>query len=198
VGNNTCQVVLEDGTTQWILHATPVVTQHPDGTYTLNTGGWKTPTTKDRINLYAPVNVVQKKHQWYIGEHLFYDGIRVSATGEILSEKKTPQKATDKMLKRIDTYVKHLTKEKVAVPSSGDCWYCLMKTQEGETMGDFSNDHSHLLSHMSERYYPGALLVNAMREAGYRDDQLGVFYHMDMIETFQRSLRKYLIKRLVK
>lgn len=39
------------------LHSTDVVTVHPDGTYTLNAGGWYTVTTKERINSYGPARV---------------------------------------------------------------------------------------------------------------------------------------------
>lgn len=48
------------------LHSTDVVTIHPDGTYTLRTGGWKTRTTKDRINKYAPVRIHQEDYVWYV------------------------------------------------------------------------------------------------------------------------------------
>src|SRR5262249_27597834 len=40
-----------------VLHSTAVVTIHQDGTYTLRTGGWRTVTTKDRINKYSPARV---------------------------------------------------------------------------------------------------------------------------------------------
>jgi hypothetical protein len=39
------------------LHDTDVVTLHPDGSITLNTGGWYTVTTKDRLNSYLPFGV---------------------------------------------------------------------------------------------------------------------------------------------
>lgn len=38
-------------------HYTDVVTVHPDGTYTLNTGGWETVTTKQRLNQFGPAHV---------------------------------------------------------------------------------------------------------------------------------------------
>lgn len=64
------------------LHATDVVTIHADGTYTLNTGGWRTRTTKERINEYAPVRAYQLRGKWYIGAGVpFYDGMRVDAHG---------------------------------------------------------------------------------------------------------------------
>lgn len=38
-------------------HATIVITIHEDGTFTLNTGGWHTITTKARLNDYSPARV---------------------------------------------------------------------------------------------------------------------------------------------
>jgi hypothetical protein len=48
------------------LHNTDVVTIHADGTCTLNTGGWDTVTTKDRINSYSPARVSSERGTWYI------------------------------------------------------------------------------------------------------------------------------------
>lgn len=47
-----------DGETYWVrYHNTRVVGIHKDGSYTLNTGGWHTMTTKARIREYSPFNV---------------------------------------------------------------------------------------------------------------------------------------------
>lgn len=48
------------------LHATDVVTILPDGTYSLNTGGWFTVTTKQRINAYGPARVSSDRGTWII------------------------------------------------------------------------------------------------------------------------------------
>jgi hypothetical protein len=48
------------------LHDTDVVTLHPDGSYTLDSGGWRTVTTKDRINRYAPVRLYSDKRVWWL------------------------------------------------------------------------------------------------------------------------------------
>lgn len=59
------------------LHATDVVVAHPDGSVTLNSGGYRTVTTKDRINRFLPkgydeggwrwtVSVFQRDYVWYI------------------------------------------------------------------------------------------------------------------------------------
>lgn len=52
------------------LHGTDVITLHPDGSFTLDSGGWRTVTTKDRINAYAPFEVGaglwQKDGFWFV------------------------------------------------------------------------------------------------------------------------------------
>ena len=48
------------------LHSTYVVRVYRDGRYVIDSGGWLTVTTKDRINKYSPCRVHQSKHVWYI------------------------------------------------------------------------------------------------------------------------------------
>lgn len=48
------------------LHNTNVITFKPNGDVTLRTGGWRTVTTKDRINKYSGVSIYQKKGQWFV------------------------------------------------------------------------------------------------------------------------------------
>jgi hypothetical protein len=47
-------------------HYTDVVTIHPDGTFTLSTGGWETTTTKQRINGYGPARVYSERGVWAV------------------------------------------------------------------------------------------------------------------------------------
>jgi hypothetical protein len=72
------------------LHSTDVVRIYHDGTYVINSGGWRTVTKKDRINKYAPVYVYQRDFKWYVdskGEkHDFSSGMKVNESGEILNE----------------------------------------------------------------------------------------------------------------
>jgi hypothetical protein len=79
-------VIHDNGDVGIILHATEVVTIHADGTYTLRSGGWRTLTTKDRMNTYCPYRVTQCKGEWsvshYDGEthHTieYFNGMRIS------------------------------------------------------------------------------------------------------------------------
>src|SRR6188768_2137912 len=80
IANNTVKYERANGDVVYRLHNTDVVTKHANGTFTLNSGGWKTVTTKDRINLYAPARVHSDKGVWYVRNGVpFYDGMRVDA-----------------------------------------------------------------------------------------------------------------------
>lgn len=83
VGNNTLKIETEKG---YIirLHDTNVLEFDGKG-YVLNSGGWQTRTTKDRINEYLPrpYYISQKNFDWFInigdnGETIpFFDGIKL-------------------------------------------------------------------------------------------------------------------------
>lgn len=81
VGNNTYAEILHDGSVGILLHSTYVVKIHEDNTYTLNSGGWQTLTTKDRINQYSPRYVYQKNFEWFVKindkSYPFVDGMVV-------------------------------------------------------------------------------------------------------------------------
>lgn len=78
IANNTYLYRIDADSIGVRLHATDVVIIHCDNTYTLNSGGWKTITTKDRINTYNPYRVSQKNFIWYVDGVEFFDGITVN------------------------------------------------------------------------------------------------------------------------
>lgn len=83
VGNNTYLERIDSQTVGVRLHRTHVVTFHADGRYTLNSGGWRTVTTKSRINDYAPARVTQRAGEWFVRhdgtEIEFRDGMTLTA-----------------------------------------------------------------------------------------------------------------------
>lgn len=184
------------------LHDTEIVKLYPDYAQ-LYTGGWYTMTTKDRINTYALCNVSQVNNIWYIGDFLFYEGIKIDYTGNIISAKKLAGKveAQNKKIKvKIKNFValakKKLKAKKIATPSGGDCWYCVMRTQKKETWGDVSKN-DHLLGHMREKYIVPALVYNAIIEAGYGNPDLIFAMRDTMSEGIGRAMTKYMQKRLL-
>jgi len=66
IDNNTTAYIEYDGSVSVELHSTKVVVLYPNGLVKLQTGGWMTPTTKDRMNRYSPVRVTQRKGEWYV------------------------------------------------------------------------------------------------------------------------------------
>ena len=71
-----------------VLHSTTIVRIFRDGSYILDSGGWHTVTTKDRMNRYAmnryaPHGVSQCKYVWYVKGKRFYDGIKILPNGEV-------------------------------------------------------------------------------------------------------------------
>jgi len=69
IGNNTYATILPgSGSVVIRLHETIVVTIYPDDAVKVNSGGYRTSTTKNRINKYSPVKVYQKNHQWYFDD----------------------------------------------------------------------------------------------------------------------------------
>lgn len=55
--NNTYLERRDNGALAVALHSTDVLTFYPSGHVTLNTGGWLTRTTADRINTYLPAGI---------------------------------------------------------------------------------------------------------------------------------------------
>jgi hypothetical protein len=200
LGNNT-RLVETQGGYGVKLHNTIVVDIQSDGTYILNTGGWFTKTTKDRINSYAPVNLYTGKRIWYLSPHqTFSDGIVVNSKGKVIRDPNAKQvkriKAMhEKINKYVDKYAKALKENKVPQPSCGDCWGCCMVDASGKTvMG-----HDHLEQHLKESYLVPSLLVNAIRAKGYNPAYVNPWNGLrNDVNTFKRAIKDYLIKELAK
>lgn len=206
IAGNTTVRKIDDGVAIK-LHETDIVTILDNGRTILNTGGWQTVTTKERINRYTKARIYQRASVWYISDKtgndsLFYDGMRISANGLPLKPK--PTKKYEKQVKAIKkqskeyakNYVEALKAGLIDYPNGGDCWACSMRDSEGNTrMGE-----SHLIDHMQEKYYVPSLLVNAGREAGYQDFQIGLMGiggQRLFIEP-ERVIYKYMVKHLMR
>ena len=56
------------------LHSTEIIKFYPNGNITLHAGGWETPTTKCRINTYAPVYLYSINGVWRTDKGEFVSG----------------------------------------------------------------------------------------------------------------------------
>ncbi len=194
LANNTYLVAGKDAASFAIrLHATDVVTMAPDGSFTLNSGGWRTVTTKERINAFSPVNVGSDRGQWYVYPRRgdwsyrfpFADGMTIAADGSVTGgvDESAIRRA---ILNSIRAYVDGFVASVVAAggltpPSGGDCWGCAMRTKkEGCHPGKApwgqdkatkpGADHfmgvGHIFSHFEEKYYVPSLLWDALQRRG--------------------------------
>lgn len=200
VGNNTYMERLDDGSIGVRLHQTHVVVAHPDGRIILDSGGWNTPTTRDRITTWSPVRVSQRKGVAYLDDGTrFYDGMVVDDDGAVIdrvvdSATETESDAAITALQdKIRAYAK-VCGEQSPMPDKGDCWYCSFMDPDGLENG-------HLLDHLDEGYVHGSLIVNAMRARGYQDAGIVAFIQgyagRDAAKVIARSVRWYLSRRLV-
>lgn len=69
-----------------LLHNTFVVKIFPNNHYQLNSGKWKTPTTKNRINQFSPAQIAQVKGNWvhylkFSKNIPFFDGMIINSKG---------------------------------------------------------------------------------------------------------------------
>jgi hypothetical protein len=71
-------------------HDTDIIKIHSDGSYTLNSGGFRTYTTKQRVNKLTPAHVRQTAFKWFVIAggvgHDFVDGMKVDSTGWPIDE----------------------------------------------------------------------------------------------------------------
>ncbi len=176
IGNNTYLQKRENGIAVK-LHETDVVTYLPSGDTILNSGGWKTATTKDRINSYSPKIIHQKNGLWYMGRwhepenFLFQDGIIIKENGSIenglsVETVKDQLKLKRRVKRYVEGYVKALLEGKVPKPDNGDCWDCLMVTEDGKTLGEVTKS-DHLLTHIEEKYYVPSLLMHLVNKGRF-------------------------------
>lgn len=146
------------------LHATDVIEFHADGRIILNSGGWKTSTTKDRMNKFAPVRISQARGLWtvnYAGQSYPYaDGMTLHPDGSVSGAGDDP-KAELKLMKSIAAFAKGYMGEfdsgNIPAPGNGDCWICLM---------GMPDNGSHFLSHIEEKYYVPSILNNVLKTGG--------------------------------
>lgn len=67
IGNNTYLLWITADRIGIMLHNTVVVTLHRSGNVGLDSGGWRTVTTRARMNEYAPgISVVQRAFKWFV------------------------------------------------------------------------------------------------------------------------------------
>lgn len=198
IDNNTYEIKYINGDRAIRLHLTNIIIFKSNGDTVLNSGGWRTATTKARINTFCNLSVYQERGIWYVGERtIFYDGITFDNLGRLLgSASKLDQKKIDKKLKSIKHYCAIIDKlEKVPEPSGGDCWHCFLRDKNGQTMGECFDNVDHLNQHLKDHYMHGSIIFKALESAGYQSP--GVLIAVNARDSIKRALYKYLKKQLL-
>jgi hypothetical protein len=162
------------------LHATDIVTWKACGDVVLDANGWHTVTTKERMNRVLPqfMGIYQEKGRWFVNRRsnngqtfawnsetvaVYQDGMVIKADGTIEGAGEYQPKADRAMKKRARDYAKACSEAiPLDMPGAGDCFFCLMKTENGQSLGDATGNVEHLESHMEEEYVVPSLVWQAM------------------------------------
>lgn len=186
-----------DLTSGWLhvrYHDTNVVRLGPSGQTHLSTGGWLTSTTRARMNAFTPkpVQVFTTKGRWYVtyqtvhkgglevpdfaGAVPFKDGV-VVMPGAWASNHLTPDEvaAQDRHNRQVDRLIDRWLKDLDSRDRHPQCAMCV-RTGVGTLVGDEFGNVTHLVDHLTDKEYPGDLLVVAAESrygrSVYRDKLL--------------------------
>jgi len=216
VDRNTIEYFREDGTRVIRFHFTDIIEFAPDGTITFNSEGWRTYTTKERMNEFQnQVAIWQDHSKWYIGnvswncetrklegdKSLFYDGVKVK--DRIVLEKLEENPLENRRIKQINKLCRKIRDMKeIPLPSNGDCLICQTQLQGTCFTVDKNNSKpdkigikvklqsvDHLESHIKEGYVHGTLIFNALTWAGYN---AGFIMEMGYRDIIIRTVRRFL------
>lgn len=197
-------------------HATDITTYHRDGTITLDTGGWRTATTKGRMHelIGRGLFLSSTDGVWTLSRRVgewpapvetvseYYDGMRFTYAGEMVTAVLVDSGRELKKAKReIRGYVALYTDERIAElvasaidkGTAGDCWFCGMQTTDGASLGDAVNDVDHLREHVREGYTMATLMANAVKSRGYREPAV-ILHHAP--ELVRKAIRAYLVEKI--
>lgn len=163
------------------LYDTIIMRYSQNGNVVLNSGGYRTATTKQRINEYAHnFHIIQENGMWFVGGRgepvLFEDNMVIPRHG-VLENPDTmnlviAKRNVDRMVsKYIKGYINDMMVNGIHQPGAGDCWCCLMTSTDNpnelEAMG-----YDHYLSHFEEKYYVPSIFYKAIKEKNYPNPDL--------------------------
>lgn len=192
---NTLDYTMPDGERRIRLHGTDVVTFHADGGFTLDTGGWNTMTTRDRMNGWLPAGYTVYTRQGQIhlrtpdGDHWpFRQTVRVGPRGAVYPDQGPEQ---NKRLRRlIDRYCREFRKRGLptAEESKGDPW----------VLSDTIVSESVMMDWLESCYIHRTMYALALRNAGLTDQGVAFFmYDVDrkggrLDDRDMRRIRRYI------
>jgi hypothetical protein len=192
IARNTVRYTRPDGAVAVRLHSTDVVTTFPDGSIILDSGGWKTLTTKDRLRYALPTGwaVYSDKGVWYVqtpaGEFVWQDGARFRANGKPVGKLANvalinQQRADEKLIKR---YCAKIVNEPWPEGSGGDPW-----VWPNPKTGKLSE--SDVRSFLREQYVFLTMFDHACKWAGMGDMYLAMAFR----ESPERAKGRHSLRR---
>jgi len=203
IGNNTYAERREPGKIAIRLHKTDVVTYYEDGSIVLRNGGFRTPTTKDRINEHSPVRLSQHKSVWTFvwgfKTYTFKEGVTLKPDCTVEGEAEVADILEEvELLKEIAKFGKLVSESlPLPLPGAGDCLFCQCSTDKGEEFGGIE----HLQSHLDEGYLVPSLVWKALVHAGCDPKGTGSFWFAVAFQQDDaqrtRSAAQPQIKRIV-
>jgi hypothetical protein len=179
LGHNTYLRKLTQNRYAITLHQTDIIViseRNGETIYCLNSGGYRTVTTKDRLNSLSPARIYQKRGVWYLSENNdtkndipYFDFVEVDARGMVVNKDSVPADLIEKrkLLDRlINEYIRGFAKDAVEnglrKPETGDCLMCrlYLDNQDKDDMG-------HVCCHLYEKYYTRIFLYYCLKMHGY-------------------------------
>lgn len=164
IDNNTWRHTDAGGVEHIRLHHTDIITFLPGGKVRLDSGGYKTVTTKDRWNKNLPYRIYSNRGVLYVrgqGKEIPFEDGMVLPDAFDAPAKVSPdiawKKKVQKLVAKLDKF------DAFPEPQSGDCWGCLVRAKNGER--PIGRDC--VRSHVEEGYMHGALVLRAMEAANY-------------------------------
>lgn len=215
MANNTYAERIDEDRIGIRLHDTHVVIYHRDGSVELDTGGWFTVTTKDRINAWAPCRVWSERGEWRVDyhgtEYVYADHMRLHPDGTVtgvpteraLARQRARRQTT---MREIKAFVDSITPEQIVYAwehPDGDCFYCRPTTDGGFVDDGHDANSTCVRVHVRQRYFHAHLALRALTAKGYRDPvRVMQLIYGDarggrVSETLRMSLARFLRQRLI-
>lgn len=167
-GKATTARKLVDGSVAVRYHDTDILTFRPNGQTVITSGGFRSATTKAKINEYLPPGfprVWQSESEWHLAGQTFMDGDTLTRAGKLgrKAGRSTESKRIADLTKRINTFAR-LCGDAVPLPmpGPGDCFMCAL-----ERDGKYDAAVGHLVEHMREGYVVPSLVWRALCAVGY-------------------------------
>lgn len=198
VANNTLEWFGADGARRIRLHETDVLTFHPNGALTIDTGGWNTHTTRARLREFLPRGFNVWTHRGELtlshpkGETRFRESCYIGPRGAVKPDM-TPR-ALDSDRRLLDAFMRHV--RKTGLPSieesGGDPWVF----SPGQVTPDVMRDW------LESRYFTRRFCQLALAHAGLTETGQWLFMHDadqrggKLDATTLRRIRRYARKCL--